>query len=414
MTGLVPHHSGGLGFNPIHPGVPTLTSALKNGGYYTAGVHKLEHMQPDSCFPWDAVAGGTGRAPSEYAAAVSAGIEQARASGKPFFINCNINDPHRPFYGNPKAAARDHNEQGEYRVAHEIKAEDVQAPAVLEDLPDVREDFAQYCNSTQRMDVSIGRVLAVLAAAPEADHTIVFFSADHGMPFPFSKATVYDHGTLTPALLSYPGMGTPRTFEQLTCNIDYMPTLLELMGVPPPSRMDGKSWVPLLHGATEHREYVVTHVNGVHSQAQYPIRAIQNERYSLIFMPWSDGKLHFRVEAMDGLTYPALESAAQTVPKIAARVEQYVIGVPLAFYDLANDPSQRHNLIESKEHAKQIAEMKQRLLAYMQETSDPQLDNFVRFLSGKPTVVQQPEKRQVGPGETEKRYGVSSPILHPR
>ncbi len=51
MTGLLPHRSGGLGFNPIHEGTPTLTSILKGHGYFTAAIHKTEHMQPASCFP---------------------------------------------------------------------------------------------------------------------------------------------------------------------------------------------------------------------------------------------------------------------------------------------------------------------------------------------------------------------------
>lgn len=394
MTGRVPHRSGGLGFNPVYAGTPTMVTVLKQHGYFAAGIHKLEHMQPQSCFPWDYAVWGKGRAPSEYAGAVKEALAQARAAGKPFFINCNINDPHRPFYGSPQAANVDHDEQGEYKVAREIEAGDVHAPVILEDLPNVRKEFAQYNNSAQRMDKSIGEVLQVLAESPEAANTIVFFSADHGMPFPFSKATVYDYGTRTPALLHYPGMGKPTSFEQRTCNIDYMPTLLELMNIPAPDGMDGKSWLPILHGANQHREYVITHINGVASGELFPMRAIQNERYSLLFMAWSDGKRHLHVESMAGLTFNAMKQAAESDPRIAARVQQYVMGIPLAFYDLERDPGQRHNLIDSPEHARQIAEMKQRLLAYMQETGDPQLENFQRYLAGKPMVVTEPDDRR--------------------
>lgn len=401
MTGRVPHRSGGLGFDPIHEGVPTLTTVLQGAGYYATAIHKIEHMQPQSCFPWDHAVFGKGRAPSEYASAVEDAIVAARKAGKPFFINCNINDPHRPFYGSPQAAEVDHQEQGEYKVARELRAEDVQVPPILENLPGVRKEFAQYCNSAQRMDVSIGKVLEILAAAPESATTIVFFSADHGMPFPFSKATVYDYGTRTPALLNYPAMGAPRKFEQRTCNVDYMPTLLELMNIPAPGGMDGKSWVPILHGADEHREYLVTHINGVSSGAQFPMRAIQDERYSLVFMPWSNGKFDFRVESMMGLTFPSMKQAAESDPRIEARVKQYVTGVPLGFYDLEADPSQRHNLIDGKEHARKIAAMKEQLLAYMKRTDDPQLENFQRLLDGEPTVVQQPEHLRFGPEAKE-------------
>ena len=115
MTGRVPHRSGGLGFTPVHEGIPTLITMLKARSYYTVGIHKLQHMQPASCFPWDPSVDGSGRDPQEYADAVTAAITEARSSHRPFFINCNLNDPHRPFYGSPEAAEIDHNETGRYK-----------------------------------------------------------------------------------------------------------------------------------------------------------------------------------------------------------------------------------------------------------------------------------------------------------
>lgn len=181
------------------------------------------------------------------------------------------------------------------------------------------------------------------------------------MPFPFSKATVYTNGTCTPMLIAYPGMGQPRTFKQLTANIDILPTLLDLLGVRQPDGIDGRSWAPLMRGHhAKDRDYVVTHVNTVNSGAAFPMRAIQNERYSLIFSPWSDGTLHFQVESMEGLTYKAMRTAADTDPRIAARVNQYILGIPLAFYDLAVDPDERVNRIDSSEHRREIETMKRR------------------------------------------------------
>ena len=290
MTGRVPHRSGALGFTPVHEGIPTLITILKARNYYTAGIHKLDHMQPPSCFPWDHRVPGNERDPQEYADAVTAAITEARSSSRPFFINCNLNDPHRPFYGSPEAAEIDHNETGRYNVAKELRAEDVEVPSFLENLPNVREEYAQYCNSVRRADATIGKVLAALRATPEAEHTVAVFSADHGMPFPFSKATVYTNGTRTPVLIAYPGMGQPRTFTQLTANIDILPTLLDVLGVPQPGGIDGHSWAPLMRGQhAKNRDYVVTYVNTVNSGAAFPMRAIQNDRYSLVFSPWSDG-----------------------------------------------------------------------------------------------------------------------------
>jgi N-sulfoglucosamine sulfohydrolase len=394
MTGLLPHHSGGLGFNPVHEGTPTLVTLLKAQGYFTTGIHKLEHMAPESCFPWDLSVPGSGRAPSEYAEAVRNGIEKARAAGKPFFINCNINDPHRPFYGSPAAAQIDHDEQGEYHDVREVGPDEVEVPPFLEDLPIVRKELAQYANSTQRADVSIGKILDVLAATPEGSNTIIFFSADHGMPFPFSKATVYNSGSHTPALLHYPGMGQPRTFEQRTCNIDYAPTLLDLLHTPAPEGVDGRSWQPLIHGGErDNREYLVTYINTVSSGAAYPMRALQDDRYSLIFMPWSDGKLQIHIDGMTGLTYAAMKAAAENNPQLQERMKQWDFGVPLALYDLKSDPGQRINLIDHAQYKMRAEKMKSLLHEEMRRTKDPQLGNYEALLQGQQPLVTQPKRR---------------------
>jgi len=391
MTGRVPHRSGGLSFTPIYEGIPTMTTVLKNAGYYTAAIHKIEHMQPPSCFPWDHEYPGKDRAVTDYSNGVREQIAAARAAGKPFFINCNINDPHRPFYGSRGAAEMDHDDQGPYAVPHPLTADDITTlPEILEPLPAVRKEYAQYCNSNQRADRSIGAVLDELAQSPEGDNTIIFFSADHGMPFPFSKATGYDYGSRTPALLRYPGMGRAKTFEERTCNIDYMPTLLDLMGVEKPVGMDGVSWKPLLNGGSYGGpDLRVVCVNSLHSKIHYPQRSIQDGRYSLLFMPWSDGNLEFHAESMIGFTWNAMLEAAKTDQKIAARCNQYLMGLPLAFYDLKNDPGQRHNLLDRPEHAARIAHFKEGLTEYMERTTDPQLGNWTNYLAGKPMHVEQ-------------------------
>jgi len=390
MTGRVPHRSGGVGFVPIHDGVPTMVTSLKAAGYFSAAIHKTEHMQPPSCFPWDHEVPGMDRRPHEYAEAVQDALTRAKAAGKPFFINCNINDPHRPFYGSPGGLKQDHNNEGEYKVARELTANDVVPPPFLEDLPDVRREFSQYCNSAQRMDVSIGLVLQALKDSGHADHTVIVFCADHGMPFPFSKATVYDHGTKEPVLLSWPGMPAAKSHEDRTCNIDLMPTLLELLGVSAPKGMDGLSWMPILRGKPSgNRQYLVTHVNSVSSGVEYPQRGVHDERYLLAFMPWVDGTLQFQIESMQGLTWAAMVKAADSDAKVAARVKQFHYGEPMALYDLETDPGQRVNLIAHPEHKAHIHTMQQELLAYMRRTSDPQLDNLERYLRGEKTIVVQ-------------------------
>lgn len=403
LTGLLPHRSGGTGFTPVRAGTPTLTSLLQQAGYYAGAIHKVDHMLPYECFKWDYLQQSKDRSTLILANGARTCIEEAKNGRKPFFLNCNSNDPHRPFYGSAGAAKVDHDQTGPYKIAREITADEVTVPPNLEDLPEIRTELAQYWNSAQRLDLAIGHILKVLDESGERDNTVIVFCSDHGMPFPFAKATCYDHGTRVPVLISWPGMGTPREFGNLTTNMDIMPTLLDLLGVEKPDDIDGKSWVPLMRGeSADVRPYTVTQVNTLSNGYAYPMRAIQDQRYSLIFSPWSDGKLKLRSESMAGLTFNAMAAAAKTDARIATRVRQYVDGIPLAFYDLKEDPGQRVNLISERRHAARIRQMTADLLAEMARTGDPELENFRTFLAGgTPTVPQDPEKYRLRGGGGE-------------
>jgi N-sulfoglucosamine sulfohydrolase len=137
---------------------------------------------------------------------------------------------------------------------------------------------------------------------------------------------------------------------------------------------------------------VVTSVNSLSSGISYPTRTVQNMKFALVFSPWADGKFKYSSESMFGLTFGAMVEAAKTDANIAARVEQLTVGTPLAFYDLEADPGQRVNLIASPKYQDKIKEMKTYLRRQMEQTGDPQLENFnILLAGGKPKVVQFPK-----------------------
>lgn len=381
MTGLLPHHSGGQGFVPINEGIPTMVTVLQANGYFAGAIDKLIHMMPGTCFPWDHKVDGCGKNPVKIGEAMDEALAAAKASGKPFFINCNITDPHRPFYESENPP-RKNDAVGV--LARVLGPDDVTVPSFLEDLPDIRKEYAQYCNSVQRLDLSFGKILASLQASGAMDHTIVLFVSDHGMPFPFSKATVYNNGPWCPVLLHYPGMGKPQVREEMTGSIDLMPTLLELLKIPNPPAMDGRSWLPLLKGETQpDRDFATCQVHGLSSGLYYTQRLVQTKSGALIYVPWaSSGTIDFKCESMKGLTYAALAQAGRTDPRIQSRVDQYIKGFPLAFYDLVKDPDQRVNAINDPRYHEEIARLKQLLLSHMEKHADPELENYKTLLAG--------------------------------
>lgn len=397
MSGLLPHHNGGNGFFPMHEGTPTLCSILSAEGYYCAASHKIGHMQPASSFPWDMKQEGKDRHPMVHADMLRLAIMEAEAQYKPFFANCNINDPHRPFYGAADAEELDHGQAGPYRIPRPLRAGEVPIPDNLEDLPDIRTEMAQYWNSVQRLDIAVGNILKALKDSGTYDDTIILFVADHGMPMPFAKASCYDHGIRTPVVLRYPGMDASRRFDTLSTNLDILPTLLDLLQVKQPADLDGNSWLPLLRGASvPDRPFIMSYVDYVSSGWHYPSRTLQDKRYAFHFTAWSDGKTALKLESMWGLTYPAMAKAAETDARIAARVDQYVRGYPLALYDMKADPGQRRNLLDDPSHRTKADEMKRLMLHEMERTADPQLDNFRIVLAGGTVrLKQEPAKYRI-------------------
>lgn len=389
MTGLWPHRSGGLGFNPINEGVPTLATVLKKNGYFIAALNKLEHMQPHSCFPWDYSTNDSGRNPPMIENQVAEAIR--RAQGRPFFINCNSRDPHRPWPGlnrNRRDGAGGGDRFGRNGspiddLTRKITPEEVTVPSFLEDLPAIREEVATYYNAVQRLDLSFGKAMAALQASGEMDRTIILFVSDHGMPFPFSKATCYRNGSWCPLTIRWPGMGAPRVFQEMTQSIDIMPTLLDILGLEKPD-MDGRSLLPLIRGEKQkHRDYIINNVNGVANGNQFPMRVVQTKKSALIVTPWSNGKNRFHgIDSMSGLTFRAMKEAAETNPRIKRRIEQYTIGYPMAFYDLVADPDQRENAIRNPAYQAEIKRLQDILMNYMVTTMDPQLDNYRTILAG--------------------------------
>jgi N-sulfoglucosamine sulfohydrolase len=394
MTGRVPHRSGGLGFTPIRSGTPTLISLLKAQGYFTGVIDKHPHMKPDAEFPWDVKLSGSGKNPPLMREHMDQLLSAAGESKKPFFINANVTDPHRPFPGGqagvaetadsrPKKKAQQKTRKAEKlanaakHVGRVFSPEEVPVPSFLEDIPPVRKELAQYYSGVARMDSSLSQILSALNDSGNSDNTVIMFLSDHGMSFPFSKATVYRNGTWSPVLLKYPGMSTAAVHQEFLSSVDILPTLLDILGVKHPEGLDGTSWLPLLQGQSQSgRDFVVTHVNTVSSGKSFAQRCIRTRDFALLFHAWPDGTEKFRVEAMNGITFNALEAAGKNDPQIASRVRQLRVGERLMFFDEQSDPGERTNLISSTAHGPEIERLGTLLLNHMERTEDPQTSAF--------------------------------------
>lgn len=117
-------------------------------------------------------------------------------------------------------------------------------PAYLPDVPEVREDLADYFGEIMAFDVALGLMVDRLQALGELDNTVIVISGDHGAPgFLRGKCNLYDFGTRVPLAIRWGGGSHGVVIDDLVSLPDVAPTLLELAGVDIPPIMTGRSLV---------------------------------------------------------------------------------------------------------------------------------------------------------------------------
>jgi N-sulfoglucosamine sulfohydrolase len=399
MTGRYPHHNGAEGFQPIRENVPTLGEQLHTAGYLNGIMAKVSHLAPIERFCWDTVVDanelGSGRNPKLYYERSKAFIEEAKKQGKPFFLMANSQDPHRPFSGSDgeklrtagddegAAPARRQRNRPEMfiGVTRTYSPDEVTVPGFLPDLPAVRKEMAQYYTSAHRCDESVGAVLKALKESGLDENTLVMFLSDNGISQPFAKSNCYLTSTRTPWLIRWPGKVKAGHVDEthFISGIDFMPTVLEAAGLKPVEGADGRSFLPLLLGQeAPDRDDVVTVYHETSGKNRYEMRCMQDAQFGYIYNGWSDGKMQYKSEAMSGLTFRAMQSAATTQRAIDTRVKMLVYRAPEELYDLEADPNALKNLASDPQHADRLKQMREKLAQWMEKTGDPLLEKFRR------------------------------------
>lgn len=377
FSGRYPHSSGIEGFFQVRDiAFPVMCDAMQEAGYYVGIRGKVSHSTPYQPYHWDDDLSVNPDGEKEhikdvpsYYRSTKRGIERAGEDGKPFVLNVNISDPHKPFWkpNDPHAASR------------VIAAEEVPIPGFLWDDEVVREELALYYTSVRRADDAVGAILRALDESGEAESTVVFFLSDHGMPLPFAKTQLYHHSTRTPLMVRWPGVVAPGTVDSrhMVSAIDLLPTLCEMAGAPIPEGVQGRSFAPLVRGESQSdRDFVIKEYNENSGRVRHPIRGIETPDYLYLFNPWSDGNRAFKTATQGTATYRQMKKLAETDPAIAARLELFDHRVIEELYNVASDPDCLNNLVDSPAHGESLESLRGRLVAWMKETEDPMLKAY--------------------------------------
>jgi N-sulfoglucosamine sulfohydrolase len=385
LSGRYPHNNRVEGFYQVrNPGYPVMADLMKGGGYFTAIRGKVAHSTPYNPYPaWDlvldALPDGSRAHPKNarsYGVSTRQAIEAAKKEEKPFFLIVNVADPHKPFH----AQAKNGNTIPDANVpSHVFKPEEVPVPGFLPDDPVIRKELAHYYSSVRRADDCVGAVLEALRDSGEDDRTVVIFLSDHGMPLPFAKTQLYHHSTRTPWIVRWPGVVKPGAVDDrhMISGVDFTPTVLDITGIPHPSGLDGRSFLPLLKGESQDgRDMVFKEYNENSGGNRSPMRAVETRTHLYIFNPWSNGKRVMATATAGTPTYRRMKVLARTDPKIAARVELFAHRVPEEAFNVARDPDALTNLIDDPSSQEEINRLRAALEAWMKRTGDPMLETF--------------------------------------
>ncbi len=303
-----------------------LKQALKQSG---AGVSTEALDLPDDAYPDGAIA--------------KQGIEfmnQAKQSGKPFFISLGFKRPHLPFTapkkywdlyerdqlpvaslqdlpeGAPKFAGQS---WGELRNYADIPAKGDLSPEKAKEI------VHGYYASTSYVDAQIGKVLTELKKRGLEKNTIVVLWSDHGWHLGdhglWCKHSNYEQATRSVLMFAGPDIATNQESSALTELIDVFATTCELAKVEAPKNLDSKSLVKTLKDpSSQHRVYAQSQYPRWNGTMGYAFRS-DTHRY----VAW--------------VKNPDPKNAPSSLPELVAE----------ELYHLESDPAETTNLAASKD-----------------------------------------------------------------
>jgi len=223
---------------------------------------------------------------------------------------------------------------------------------LYEDVPDSHRQT--YLGMVTAMDDAVGEVVAALKETDMFENTVIVFLSDNGGPtgsggghaannWPLrgSKGTLWEGGTRTPAFLHQPGVLAPRKEQGLMHVTDWLPTLLEAVGIEPPIDIDGIShWKAFRDGGELARTEMLYNFKNISGGT--PIAALRQGNWKYIS----------HINGFDGWN-PAPEDTWQDQQNPTKANEAHFNQL----FDLASDPLEEHNLAdEEPERAALMAE----------------------------------------------------------
>ncbi len=197
---------------------------------------------------------------------------------------------------------------------------------------------ALYAAEVTLVDRWVGRLFEKISDLGLLRDTMVIFTTDHGFlhgehgvigksliaPERFLYVPLYEEIAHIPLAVHFPG-AAPARKEAVVQPMDFMPTILDLAGVPEPATVHGRSFAPVLRGSDEHNQFAVSspYIGGEAVPA-----TVTCGKWAAVIWSAPKGEKPFIDRAVDGLAKS--QGAEETRENM--------------LFDLESDPRQQHNL----------------------------------------------------------------------
>lgn len=380
ITGMYPTSLGGQHMRSavrLPPGVLLYPQYFQQQGYFTCNNSKEDYNVIKPKGAWDISS--------------NKAHWRKRAAGQPFFAVFNFTTTHES-----QIRKRPHT------PVHD--ASQVSVPPYHPDLPEVRQDWAQYYDKLSEMDGEVGEILAQLKQDGLEDNTIIVYYGDHGCGLPRGKRWLYQSGLLVPMIVVIPpryahlagdGYAVGGRSQRLVSFVDLAPTMLSLIGVRPPEHMQGSAF--LGKHAQPSRQYIYGFRDRMDERVDMS-RTVRDERFAYI--------RNFFPQRPQG-TYLDYMFQTPTTRKWKAEFDAGRLNPAQAFfwqpkpieelYDLQADPYQINNLASNPEHAETLKRLQGALRDWMVSVCDsgllPEGEMHSRAGDGAPyTMTHDPQK----------------------
>ncbi len=181
-------------------------------------------------------------------------------------------------------------------------------------------------------DRDIGLVFETIEKKGQMDDTAFLWSSDHGFFLGehrfYDKRLMYEPSIRIPLTMRYPRrIRAGTTSEKMVLNVDFAPTVLDLLGLPIPADFQGKSLMPLAEG-----KHVPWRTDWLYEYYEYPgyenirpNRGVRTERYKYIhyFVDPQEYELYdLEKDPDEMLNLYGDPKYAQLTRQLAARLEE--------------------------------------------------------------------------------------------